>query len=84
MGLTVLKTPVRAPQANAFCERLIGTIRRECLGLHDSDERAPRAARACGVGPLTTIAGVHTRVSGPASPIRWTMARRILQRPSDP
>jgi putative transposase len=29
MGLTILKTPVRAPQANAFCERLIGTIRRE-------------------------------------------------------
>jgi transposase InsO family protein len=31
MGLTILKTPVRAPQANAFCERLIGSIRRECL-----------------------------------------------------
>jgi putative transposase len=31
MGLEVLKTPVRVPQANAFCERLIGTIRRECL-----------------------------------------------------
>ena len=31
MGLSILKTPVRAPQANAFCERLIGTIRRECL-----------------------------------------------------
>ena len=31
MGLTVLKTPVRCPQANAFCERLIGTMRRECL-----------------------------------------------------
>jgi hypothetical protein len=31
MALTVLKTPVRAPQANAFCERLIGTMRRECL-----------------------------------------------------
>ena len=30
-GLRVLKTPVRAPKANAFCERLIGTIRRECL-----------------------------------------------------
>jgi hypothetical protein len=28
MGLTVLKTPARSPQANAFCERLIGTIRR--------------------------------------------------------
>jgi putative transposase len=31
MGLEILKTPFRAPQANAFCERLIGTIRRECL-----------------------------------------------------
>jgi putative transposase len=31
IGLTVLRTPTRAPQANAFCERLIGTIRRECL-----------------------------------------------------
>ena len=31
MGLMVLKTPVHAPQANAFCERVIGTIRRECL-----------------------------------------------------
>lgn len=31
MGLTILKTPVRAPQANAFCERVIGTIRRDCL-----------------------------------------------------
>jgi transposase InsO family protein len=30
-GLRVLKTPVRAPKANAYCERLIGTIRRECL-----------------------------------------------------
>jgi hypothetical protein len=31
MGLTVLRTPMHCPQANAFCERLIGTIRRECL-----------------------------------------------------
>jgi transposase InsO family protein len=31
MGLRVLKTPERTPQANAFCERVIGTIRRECL-----------------------------------------------------
>jgi transposase InsO family protein len=30
-GLRVLRTPVRAPKANAYCERLIGTIRRECL-----------------------------------------------------
>jgi transposase InsO family protein len=31
MGLSVLKTPFRAPQANAFCECLVGTFRRECL-----------------------------------------------------
>jgi transposase InsO family protein len=31
LGLDVLKTPVRVPQANAFCERLVGTARRECL-----------------------------------------------------
>jgi putative transposase len=31
LGISVLKTPVRTPTANAFCERLIGTVRRECL-----------------------------------------------------
>ena len=31
MDLKILKTPFQAPQANAFCERLIGTVRRECL-----------------------------------------------------
>jgi len=30
-GLRVLRTPIRAPQANAYCERLMGTVRRECL-----------------------------------------------------
>src|SRR5262249_39758610 len=28
VGPTVCRTPVRAPQANSFCERLVGTIRR--------------------------------------------------------
>jgi putative transposase len=31
LGLCVLKTPPRAPQANAICERVLGTLRRECL-----------------------------------------------------
>jgi putative transposase len=31
LGLQIVKTPVRSPKANAFCERLIGTLRRECL-----------------------------------------------------
>jgi putative transposase len=30
-GLRVLRTPVRAPKANAYCERLVGSLRRECL-----------------------------------------------------
>jgi putative transposase len=30
-GLKVLRTPVQSPKANAYCERLMGTIRRECL-----------------------------------------------------
>ena len=31
MGVRVLRTPVRCPKANCFCERLVRTIRRECL-----------------------------------------------------
>jgi putative transposase len=31
LGLKVLKTPPQCPQANAVCERLLGTLRRECL-----------------------------------------------------
>jgi len=31
LGLTVLRSPPRCPKANAICERVIGTIRRECL-----------------------------------------------------
>ena len=30
-GIRVLRTPVRAPKANAVCERYLGSVRRECL-----------------------------------------------------
>jgi putative transposase len=31
MGVRVLRTPVHSPMANAVCERLVGSLRRECL-----------------------------------------------------
>jgi transposase InsO family protein len=30
-GIKVLRTPYRTPQANALCERFLGSVRRECL-----------------------------------------------------
>jgi putative transposase len=30
-GIKILKTPYHAPQANAICERFLGSVRRECL-----------------------------------------------------
>jgi len=30
-GIKILRTPYRTPQANAICERFLGSVRRECL-----------------------------------------------------
>jgi len=30
-GMRIVLTPIRAPNANAFCERWVGTVRAECL-----------------------------------------------------
>ena len=69
MGVTVLKTPVRCPQANAFCERLIGTVRRECLDwLIVLNERHLRAI--CESGWRTTTRADHMRASAQAFPTR--------------
>jgi putative transposase len=71
MGLTVLNTPVHVPQANVLCERLIVTIRRECLDfIIAMSEEHVRAILREWVTPLqsrpaTRESGI--RHSGPAA-----------------
>ena len=55
LGIETLLTPVRAPKANAIAERLVGTLRRECLDhLVIVNEAHLRAA-------LTEFAGYYNR-----------------------
>ena len=49
LGLRVLKSPARSPTANAICERVIGTIRWECLDwlIPLSEAHLRQALKAC-------------------------------------
>ena len=75
MSLQVLKTPVRAPQANAHRERFIGTARRECLDwIIPLNERHLRSVLRSGF--TTTTVNDHIP--------RWVLDSRITQNAERP
>jgi hypothetical protein len=60
-GVRVLRTPVRAPKANSVCERLGGSLRRECLDflipINERHQRTSVKEWEC----ITTEAGLTPR-----------------------
>ncbi len=93
MGLRVLKTPVRTPQANAFCERLIGTMRRECLDwvipLHQRHLRAILAEWVCHYNRGRPHASLGQGVPEPSTALppmvtqrhRWPRSQQVVATP---
>jgi putative transposase len=60
LGVEVLQTPARAPKANAFCERLVGTLCRECLDFlipvsENHARRLSSLAETSTTGPALTL-----------------------------
>ena len=62
MNLRALKTPVRVPQVNTFCERRIGTGWRECLD-HCIPLNERHLRKILAEWYLITIGVAHTRAS---------------------
>ena len=52
LGVRVLRTPVRMPKANAVCERLGGSLRRECLDFLMPFTRTSSAKDCSGFGHM--------------------------------
>ena len=78
-GVRILRTPVRAPRANAYPERWVGTVRRKLLD------------RMLIMGPQHLPGGLHAtwrtttstgRIARSARRHRWELLPRALQRSS--
>jgi hypothetical protein len=64
-GIKVLKTPVRAPKANAICECFIGGLKRECLQARVEAVRE-RQRFGAGSGWLSKADALANPRAGPA------------------
>jgi hypothetical protein len=73
MGLGVLRSPYSSPKANAICERVIGTIRRECLDWDDSTVRV-----ASPLDPARVGCTLQRRASAQCTGTRCTRASRRI------
>ena len=77
LGLAVLRSPFSSPKANAICERVIGTIRRECL-----DWMIPAVRGASPLDPARVGCPLQRRASAQRTGTRRSRpSRRICARP---
>jgi transposase InsO family protein len=77
-GIRTIRTPVRAPRANAFIERWIGTVRRECLDrISDREPTPARTSPPALSGTTTSTARTDRSIND-----RHTENRGRSQRPS--